>query len=121
MLAELPRQVRWDAYLSLKGRWGVSVAALLYRAKTLRMISPYAYQRAQTRLSAQGWRTSEPGNVGPPEEATVVQRALRLIASRRGVTASDFARRLRMHESDLRNLLADAVVNVPTGPQLQVL
>lgn len=65
MLAELPRQLDWDGYLSLKARWGVSMAALLHRAKKLGVLSPHAYQRAQTQLSARGWRVHEPGAVVP--------------------------------------------------------
>ena len=58
---ELPRRVDWRRYLALKQRWGVSLQALLYRARTLSVLSPDAYQRAQIQLSSRWGRVHEPG------------------------------------------------------------
>src|SRR6266508_3860348 len=57
---QLPQIVSWTEYVRLKLRWGVSIAALLRRARSLRLLSHDDYQRAMKALSARGWRRQEP-------------------------------------------------------------
>jgi Zn-dependent peptidase ImmA (M78 family)/DNA-binding transcriptional regulator YiaG len=53
----------WSKLAELKEHWGVSLAALLYRARTLRVMSDVTYRNAVIRMSQNGWRRSEPGRV----------------------------------------------------------
>lgn len=62
-----PRRDDWDALFSLKRRLGVSVAALLYRARTLGTISESAYRRTVITMAERGWRTNEPHDIPTPE------------------------------------------------------
>ena len=44
----------------LKARWGVSLQALIRRARTLEIISHSHYRALSAQLGARGWRTQEP-------------------------------------------------------------
>jgi Zn-dependent peptidase ImmA (M78 family)/transcriptional regulator with XRE-family HTH domain len=71
----------WATLASMKQRWGLSMAALLYRAKALKIISAETYRNAMKYMSARGWRTAEPGDreMGHPETPVLLERALRRV------------------------------------------
>ena len=48
-----------------KERYGVSLAAMIYRAKELNRISDREYQHLWIEFGRLGWRKDEPGNVAP--------------------------------------------------------
>ncbi|PZR88232.1 MAG: XRE family transcriptional regulator [Candidatus Nephthysia bennettiae] len=104
---EFPPRMSWPAYLELKQRWRVSLQALLYRARGLGVLSPDAYQRAQVQLSARWGRAQEPGELGPPEQPMVIQRALDLLSSQLGIDAASLADQERLPPDTLASLLAD--------------
>ncbi len=56
--------------------WGVSMQALLYRARTVGSISEDGYRRVMRRMSAAGWRTREPVELGPPEAPDLLRQAV---------------------------------------------
>jgi Zn-dependent peptidase ImmA (M78 family)/DNA-binding XRE family transcriptional regulator len=87
---QLPRRVDFRRLLELKLQWGVSLGALLYRARTLGIIGESAYRRAMARMSTEGWRREEPGDLGPPEMPTMLTQALDLL-ERRGTTLETLA------------------------------
>jgi Zn-dependent peptidase ImmA (M78 family) len=58
----LPRDLNWSYYLKLKREWGMSIAALVRRAKDLDIIDETMYTRAMKYQSARGWRKVEPGS-----------------------------------------------------------
>jgi hypothetical protein len=82
--------------------------ALLYRARTLGTLSEDSYRRAMKRMSAAGWRTREPVDIGPAEAPELLRRAvealpaagvsLRAIAEELGLPASRLARMLSVPE-----------------------
>ena len=78
--SELPRRFDIGAYVELKRRWRVSIQALLYRARTLEVVSEPAYRRAMSRISLWGWRTGEPHSLGAADEPTLLRSALELLA-----------------------------------------
>lgn len=49
--------------LELKAQWGMSVAALIRRARDLDQISDRQYREFNIKLSKLGWRTREPGTL----------------------------------------------------------
>lgn len=90
----LPRRLDtrgWSKLLQLKLEWGMSIAALLYRARRLDLLTEEAHKSAMRMMSARGWRTSEPGDreLGRPEAAAMIERALRVAALEAGRTAED--------------------------------
>lgn len=54
--------IGWDLneYLNLKNKWKVSVSSMVYRAHALNIISTGDYIKLQKKISARGWRNSEP-------------------------------------------------------------
>lgn len=71
----LPERAEWRQFMELKATWGVSIAALLRRARTLEVMSPAAYLSAMKVLSARGWRRHEPVD-GDPELPAVLHDAM---------------------------------------------
>jgi Zn-dependent peptidase ImmA (M78 family) len=59
--SEVPDDLDWAQYLELKIRWGMSMAALVHRARDLGIIDELIYTRAMKQRSAYGWRRVEPG------------------------------------------------------------
>jgi len=66
--------------------WGVSMQALLYRARTLGTLSDAGFTRAMRRMSALGWRTDEPVEAGPEESPSVLGAAVEALRAGGGST-----------------------------------
>lgn len=89
--------------------WGVSMQAALMRARDLGYVDEAEYGRGMRRMSAAGWRTREPVEVGPPEVPRLLQTAvaslpaagssLDEIAERLGLPAGRLARMLSLPEA----------------------
>ncbi len=74
------RRIDWPTLVTLKSRWGMSLGALLYRARELELITPTNYESAVKYMSKRGWRVREPGSSGPPEEPKLLGDAIRLMS-----------------------------------------
>lgn len=70
----------WGHLLLLRNRWGVSMAAILYRARELGLLNATAYENAMKYLSRKGWRVREPGRAREPEQPSLLAEALALLA-----------------------------------------
>jgi Zn-dependent peptidase ImmA (M78 family)/DNA-binding XRE family transcriptional regulator len=84
----LPDKLELSALMALKKRWGVSMASLLYRARTLGVMSEEAYIQAVKAMSARGWRTREPEPLGPPESPQLLFKAVAILRDN-GVSEDD--------------------------------
>ncbi len=117
--SQLPNKLDWPTYIEIKRHWGVSLASLVYRARTLGKISHDMYRRAYTELNSRAnedgstWRTSEPGDLGAPEEPQLLGRAVDLLAEVRPVSA--IANALGLPMDTINDLLGprDLVVSLP--------
>ena len=69
----------WARFAELKEHWGVSLAALLYRARTLGVMGDVTYRNAMIRMSQNGWRRAEPGRVSSLEAPSMLARAREVI------------------------------------------
>lgn len=69
-------RVDWKQMVELKRQWGVSIAALLYRARTLGTLDRTRYETAVKMMSRQGWRKREPGYIGQPERPALLSKAV---------------------------------------------
>lgn len=74
---ELTSPVTLTTLLPLKRRWGVSLQALIRRAKDLGTITERQYLYLNKQISKRGWGRNEPGSSDLPDE---VPRAVRKIA-----------------------------------------
>ena len=70
----------WRTLAKLKEQWGVSMQALLFRARQLGRLSDVSYRNAMTTISTRGWRRDEPGLVSTIEQPSLLPRALELLA-----------------------------------------
>jgi Zn-dependent peptidase ImmA (M78 family)/transcriptional regulator with XRE-family HTH domain len=110
----LPRRADWSQLIELKSIWGISIQALLFRARTLRVMPENVYRRAVTQLNAMGWRTQEPGDDGRAEEPMLLTRAIE-IAADQGVTIDDLAAEARLPVDTIRQ-----IVNLDVRPSLDL-
>lgn len=69
----------WARLAELKEHWGVSLAALLYRARALGVMGDVTYRNAMIRMSQNGWRRAEPGRVSSLEAPSMLARAREVI------------------------------------------
>jgi Zn-dependent peptidase ImmA (M78 family) len=61
--AQMPERPQLRDFVSLKSAWGVSVAALVYRAHELGYVDDQRYRSLQIQMSK--WRRSEPAGFEP--------------------------------------------------------
>jgi hypothetical protein len=57
----------------------VSIAALLFRARKLDVMTDATYRRAMATMSKEGWRRTEPGALPVLEAPTLLGRALEIL------------------------------------------
>ena len=70
----------WKTLGKLKEQWGVSMQALLLRARRLGRLGDVSYRNAMTTISARGWRRDEPGLIDAIEQPSLLPKALELLA-----------------------------------------
>lgn len=70
----------WGQLRTLKERWGLSMQALLYRARHLGIMSEPAYRNAMKTVSKLGWRRGEPGNRSILESPGLLPSAISLLS-----------------------------------------
>ena len=105
-LPECPRRMNWGDwghFIELKKRWKTSIAALLYRARSIGCLSEATYRRAFMNMNKQGMRKKEPAE--PPTETPklIIQAMELLIAD--GMATGKIAEELNFNEKDLTNLI----------------
>jgi len=90
-------------FLELKAVWGVSAAALAYRAHALGAVSDWQYRQLQIEMSALGYRTTEPSPL-TPERPTALPRLVKSLMRPRCYTAADLAQLTHLSESEFAGL-----------------
>ncbi|APU18480.1 putative DUF955 family protein [Actinoalloteichus sp. GBA129-24] len=101
----LPDPTDLVALAELGGRWGVSIAAMAYRGRTLGVYSDSVFRQLMVTLTRLGWRSGEPvRGEHPGEEPALLVKALDLAADQ-GLPLSLLAERLRIGLPCLRELL----------------
>jgi Zn-dependent peptidase ImmA (M78 family) len=107
---ELPERLDsegWSILAQLKRRWGLSMSALIRRARDLRLLSEGDYRNAMKLMSARGWRTVEPGDreLGPPEAPLLLERSLRIIEVEEGLTVEELVESANLPLSETLDLV----------------
>lgn len=98
----LPRDLNWRCYLKLKREWGMSIAALVRRAKDLGVIDDMMYTRAMKYQSARGWRRVEPGSA---DRSLPAPRLLRRAIAQARITSSRVATSAHLPEDVVRRIV----------------
>lgn len=101
---ELPTELDWVRYLSLKRRWGLSMAALVRRAKDLGVIDDATYTRAMKQRSAHGWKKVEPGS---GDQALPEPQYLSRAAMLAGMSSAQLAERARLPSEVVARIIGD--------------
>ena len=105
----------WGRLAQLKRQWGISMAALLYRSRELKVITSDRYLSAVKYMSSQGWRSLEPGDreMGPPEAPTLIERALATVESEEGLARAELIHSAHLPVDDVDAILRSAVDSRP--------
>jgi Zn-dependent peptidase ImmA (M78 family) len=108
---QLPVTADWDALAELKVTWGVSMAALLRRARTLGVMPEGAYVQALKTMSTRGWNRREPIRLPQAEMPVMFAQAVQLL-NQSGTTVSQLA-----DEVGLPLALVNEIVGASTDPR----
>ncbi len=73
----------WINLGKLKEQWGVSMQALLFRARRLGRLGDVSYRNAMTTISTRGWRRDEPGLITAIEQPSLLRKAVELLDQER--------------------------------------
>jgi Zn-dependent peptidase ImmA (M78 family)/transcriptional regulator with XRE-family HTH domain len=92
--ARPPRLGDWEALQQAQRRWGVSIAALLYRAKELGTLTDSAFRRAMTRYNDLKLGAADGTALGAPEAPQLLSQAVKIVMSHNRWGFEDFARQL---------------------------
>lgn len=110
-MEELPSRLdgrAWARLAEMKRVWGISIAALLYRARELGKLSPDTYRSGMKYMSMRGWRTTEPGDreLGPPEASALIYRALLTVTESTRETTEELITAAHLPLDDVLNLIS---------------
>lgn len=94
-----------DGFLTLKERWGASVAAMIMRSKQLDLVDDDDARRLWINYNRRGWRNGEPldGKL-PKEEPHLIRRGFELLIEEGVQSASQIVKALPFPTADLEEL-----------------
>lgn len=104
---ECPRTFKFEAFLELKKRWKVSVAALVRRGYDLGCLSEASYRRAYVYLNYHGLRGNE-GAEPEAEKPQLIRRSLEFAGE--DLPTSELAKQVGVSVGDIQSLLADTPI-----------
>lgn len=94
-----------DRAAALKPYWKVSIGALLYKAKTLKIIDAGQSQYLWRTLSARGWRLREPPSLDfPNEQPTLLNALLQNMQEDLGYSEKEMATALHLYADEINQL-----------------
>ena len=108
-----------DELVPFRQRWGVSIQALITRARDLRLISPDQFTRLYKQISARGWRKAEPGLV-PLERPALLTEALAVQRREHGYDEEELAELAGFDLDRLADLLPEHFQLPESRPRLSV-
>jgi Zn-dependent peptidase ImmA (M78 family)/transcriptional regulator with XRE-family HTH domain len=117
MRQEIVPPVNLDTFASLKPRWGVSIQALVVRAKELEIINQRKYAYLFQQLSARGWRTREPRMFDIPIEKPRAVRQIAEIVYGNPIRYKRLAEDVAMPESFIRSIIE---AHTTKNPELDI-
>ena len=103
----------WQTLARLKEQWGVSIQALLYRARWLGRLSDVSYRNAMTTISARGWRRNEPGLISAIEQPSLLPRAVELL-TQEGIDETSLIEQCRV-PAELFRIVTARIPEISSG------
>lgn len=113
MQLEIVPPVNLDTFTSLKQRWGVSIAALIMRARQLEIIKQRKYAQLFQQLSARGWRMREPRMYDVPVEKPRVVRQIAEMVYGNPIRYKKLAEDVGMPENFVRAIIEAHATKIP--------
>lgn len=101
--SRLPYVVNIEQLIASKKRWGVSVAALIYRLRKLNLLSDWQYHNFYVQITKRGYRTQEPHPL-PREVSTIWDKVFKQLWSER-ITKNHIADQLHIPFEEIANLV----------------
>lgn len=96
-----------DYFLSLKGRWRVAVAAMIYRCKELGILNAEQVKYMWKQMNARGIRKKEPlDNAFPLSRPTVLASAARMLIDNKLKLPAQIAEEIILNADDIESLCA---------------
>jgi Zn-dependent peptidase ImmA (M78 family) len=89
----------------LKPKWGVSIQALVKRAKDLEIISHRQYKYLFEQMGAKGWRVQEPLHLSVPIEKPRAFKKMAELVYNRPIDIKNFSEDVKLTSTFLRELL----------------
>lgn len=95
------KQTDLQRLLTMKSKWGMSIAALIRRAFDIGIVDDASYRDFQIRLGRLGWRTAEPGTL-TPETPSSLARIIDLRRTAQQLSVDELATEALMSPSAFR-------------------
>lgn len=111
----LPKRFDLGTYARLKQEWGVSIAALLYRARTLEVITDAAYRRAVVSMNSKYGRRNEPFPLERADNPVMLSSAVAL-AGQNGASLEELATQAHLPLDDIEAIVG----TVDSRPEVRV-
>jgi Zn-dependent peptidase ImmA (M78 family)/transcriptional regulator with XRE-family HTH domain len=115
---QLPQRADWKALMPLKQHHGMSLKSLAFAAHRLGLWSDAVYQRAMRQYSGSGWNQNEPGDIGPAERPSMIEKAGRLLIQN-GVSTRDLASASGLTEDLVLEVIETGSDNTQPRPLLE--
>jgi Zn-dependent peptidase ImmA (M78 family)/DNA-binding XRE family transcriptional regulator len=98
---ECPKYPILHAFYPLKGRWGVSIQAMIMRCKSLGIFSDWDTRRAFQEITSRGWKKAEPKELAIKREESRLQKMIATRLEAKNINASGLAKELHITSADL--------------------
>jgi Zn-dependent peptidase ImmA (M78 family)/transcriptional regulator with XRE-family HTH domain len=97
--------VSLDAFRTLKPKWNVSIATMIFRARDARLLSEATERNLRIGISRHKWRTKEPyDETTEIEEPRLLRRSFELILNQGDQTPADVTARIGLPSADIETL-----------------
>lgn len=99
-----------ESFLYLKEKWKVSIGAMIYRCKDLKIIGDSQYLSLRKKISYKHWVKVEPlDDIIPYEKTSLFKQAINFIIDNLSITKYDIVNHFSLNKKDLSD-----IVGVPT-------
>jgi len=93
-----------DGFRALKSRWNVSIAAMIYRSRSLKMVSDDEVKRLWINLNRRGWRQQEPLDDLPAERPQMIAKCVQTLVNEGVKSKEQILDDLRLSPKDIEEL-----------------
>lgn len=102
-------------YQSLKDEWQVSIQAMLYRVRQLKIITANQYQYLMRQVSKKGWRTAEPGDSPGELNGNVFQEAVNCLFDNHVFTPESLMEKFKSEGLSLYPEVVETLLHLKEG------